>query len=266
MLKDSTADVLKDFKDSLGHWRIWYFWGKQDIKGRYRRSFFGGSWVIIHLLVWSASAAIIYGKFFNQNVVDFMPYVMVGFSLWGFFNNTLAEGGNAFLAAEGYIKQIPFPSNVYLLRNFTGNVINFLALIPVMVVTYIALDRGFSINMLWAIPGLLVIFLISFLHIVIVAHLTLIIKDLPHAIGSLMQPLFFITPLIYVKEAIPAAHSWVYEYNILFYMLEVVRRPLVSYEAVPFHYYVILGGYTLLLLAGAIYVSRCLRPQISYKL
>lgn len=266
MVTDSTRDVLRDFWVSLHHWRIWYFWGKQDVKGRFRRSFFGGSWVIIHLLVWSASAALIYGKLFNQDVTDFMPYVLVGFSLWGLLSNTLSEGGNAFLAAEGYIKQISFPYFVYIFRSFTSHTINFLALLPVLVVAYLALGREIAPVMLWGLVGLVFVLAISFLHIVIVAYLTLIIRDLPHAIGSLMQPLFFITPLIYMKSSIPAEWSWVYEWNILYYLVEVVRRPLVEYQAVPVEYFYVLTGYLSFLLLFAIVIAKKLRPKVSYLL
>ncbi len=266
MLIDSTSDVLKDYLASFKHWRIWYFWGKQDVKGRFRKSFFGGAWVVIHLLVWSISAALIYGQLFGQDVSHFMPYVLVGFSIWGLLSNSLSEGGNAFLSAEGYIKQIPFPYGVYILRNFTSHVLNFIGLIPVLLIVYIALGRDLSWVMLWGGVGLLFVFLICFLHIVIVAHLTLYIRDLPHAIGSLMQPLFFITPLIYVKADIPEKWAWVYEWNIFYYLVEVVRLPLVEYKTVPATHFMVLGGYFFVLLIIAFAVTKRVRPQISYKL
>lgn len=266
MLKDSTKEVVSQYAKSLSYWRIWYFWGKQDVKGRYRRSLFGGAWVVIHMLIWSISAALIYGQLFNQDVTYFMPYVLVGFTVWGLLSNTLSEGGNAFLSAEGYIKQIPFPYGIYIFRNATSHFLNFVALIPVLIVVYLVMGKSFKLEMLWFLPGLFLVFLVCLLHIIIVAHMTLFIRDLPHALASIMQPLFFITPLIYKASDIPEKWQWVFEWNIFYYLVEVIRRPLVDYQAVPNDYYLILGLYCLFLTLLGLFIVKRTQPVISYKL
>jgi ABC-2 type transport system permease protein/lipopolysaccharide transport system permease protein len=52
-------------------------------------------------------------------------------------------------------------------------------------------------------------------------------RDIPQVINSVVQILFFLTPVFWKPESLKG-HAYVTEYNPFFHLLEVVRAPLLG--------------------------------------
>ena len=55
------------------------------------------------------------GLFGNERVDVQLPYVLVGFIVWGFIRGCITEGSEVFIANEGLIKHLPAPMTVHVL-------------------------------------------------------------------------------------------------------------------------------------------------------
>lgn len=229
-----TKKLLPDFAFSLRSWRVWFHLGMQSIRQRYRRSTLGGLWLFIHLAIYAGAVGVVYGKLFNQPVKDFLPYLLIGFNLWGFLMSSFLEGGTAFITAEGYVKQISFPKQVYLLRNLVSAVftslMGFVVFFLMVPIFHIPIGWG----MLWAIPGFAIFTLCNLGHIWIMAYLCTRFRDLSHAINSLLQILYFLVPVLYPEKLLADhGYAWIYQFNPLYWLITVVRYPLLTNEMIP---------------------------------
>src|ERR1700761_3431386 len=109
----ASLQLLKDCKQSLRVWRVWMYLGVQDIKARFRRSALGPAWIFLNMFLFIGGAGVLYGYMLKQPKKDFLPFLVVGFSLWGLLVTSLTESASAFVNAEGYIKQFCFPKQIY---------------------------------------------------------------------------------------------------------------------------------------------------------
>jgi lipopolysaccharide transport system permease protein len=207
----------------------------------------------------------VYAKLFNMDVHEFLPFLTIGFGVWGFLVATLTEGGQAFVMAEGYIKQFTYPKQIYMLRFL----VNYSLVLCVSLVAFFVVaalyQRRIDFGTLWVVPGLLALIVISYAHITIMAYLTARFRDLPHGVASLMQVLFFLTPVMFTaKKLEEKGLDFIYRYNPLYYLIEIVRYPLMEAKAAPSEVYWVTGAYFLVVVLVAFITARALDKRLVY--
>jgi ABC-type polysaccharide/polyol phosphate export permease len=250
----SSTSALGEVTTAARLWQIWWRLGLQDVRLRFRRSAFGVGWIFIHFAVPTLAVGVIYGHLFDQDLRSFLPFLTVGLVVWGFLTSAVAAGGQAFLASEGYIKQIGLPVQVYVFRCFvstsTAAAISLLAYVIVAVVCAVPFGRG----MLWAVVGFLLVGATAFFLIVIFAHLAVRFRDTPHAAAAGLHLLFYVTPVLWPPDLLRGRLAWVIDANPLYHLLEVVRQPLLFARPAPLVNYVVAGAgiLALALLAGTV--------------
>jgi lipopolysaccharide transport system permease protein len=256
--------LLNDSWRSLRVWRVWMYLGVQDIKARFRRSVVGPIWIFLNMFLFVAGAGVLYGYLVKQPMKEFLPFLTVGFSLWGFLVTSLTESAMAFVNAEGYIKQFCYPKQIYIMRTLVANTIILLitlsAIIPVQL-----FFRNFSIlGWLLAVPGMLLLLLAVLGHITVCAYLGVRFRDLPHAFGGLLQVAFFVTPIMFPAKILKERNlALVYQLNPLYSLLEIVRHPILQTELAPAETYLFAGIYIVLVWMLAALVARSLDSRIA---
>lgn len=253
----SKDKLLKDSIKSFKMWRVWLFLGVQDIKARFRRSFIGPLWILLNLAFFVGGAGVVYGLMFGQPLNDFLPFLVAGFVIWGFILSSLTESGLAFINAEGYIKQFPFPKQIYLFRPLVGYfiilLIGFFALSILQLLVQSLPVKGWFL----AIPGILILLFAALGHIVICAYLGARFRDLPHAMGGMLQVLFFVTPVMFPVKLLKERHlDFVYQYNPLHYLIDVVRHPILEGDFAVTESYIFACLYVVVVWVFAISVAK----------
>lgn len=258
-----TEAAAADLIGGLRRWRLCVSLSWLDIKQRYRRAVLGPFWITISMSVLVGALGTVYPVLFNQDVRSFLPFLASGVIVWNFCTSTIIESTTAFVHAEGLIKQGGMPLSLHLLRMIVRNSIINAHHIVVMCLVYIWQPSLLDLKMLLFIPGLVLI-LANFTWIaVVISILGTRFRDLSPIIANMLQVLFFLTPVMYRAELLPAQLSFIYLFNPLYYLIEVVRGPMLG-TAPPRHTYSILlllaiGGW---LLAFALF--RRMRARIPY--
>lgn len=228
-------EYYKAFKE----WRVWLFLGKQDVKSRFRGSVIGPLWLLINQSALMLAVGLIFGHLFHQNMSDFLPFLAIGLVLWSSMTSAIVDGGQTFIIAEGYIKQFTFSKAIYIYRSLVSNLIVFS--IGLLVFFFVAISYGkltFS-SLIYFIPGLALFSITNLFTIIIFSHIGAIFKDVPHLFTSLMQMLFYVTPIMYTPEMLHSRGlDFVYKYNPLFYTMEIVRFPLLNGKCADMQIYV----------------------------
>ncbi len=246
LLKDALRDVVSSFL----LWRIWLRLGVQDVRLRFRRSALGLAWIFVNLLVSILAIGFVYGVLFKLEVNTFIPMLSVGLIIWGYLTASIIEGGVAFIASEGYIKQIALPIYVYVLRSFVSISLTTLISLATYVLVVLIFAVPIGVGILWAIPGLILVALASLLAITIFAFLNAHFRDTAPLAGSVMQVLFYVTPVIWPAESLRERGAGpVVDFNPFYHLLEVVRQPLLySRPAAALNYLV--TGLVIVVLGG----------------
>jgi ABC-type polysaccharide/polyol phosphate export permease len=231
--------TVKDVLGGLGQWRLWISLGWLDVKQRYRRAVLGPFWITISMSVLVLTLGTIYAGIFKQDVHSFLPYLAGGFIVWNFCTATINESAIAFVQAEGLIKHGGMPLSLHIFRTIFRNFMINAHNLSVMVLLYIWQPSLLSWNLLLLVPGL-ALMLANFAWIsLVVGVLCTRFRDLPPVIGNLLQILFFVTPVMYRPDTLPAHLTLLVRLNPFYYLIEAVRAPMLG-QVPPSHTYEVL--------------------------
>jgi ABC-type polysaccharide/polyol phosphate export permease len=217
-----------------------------DIVSRYRGSILGPFWITISMGLMVGGIGLLNARLFRASVHDFIPFVATGIVFWGLIAATITEGCETFVQAAGILSQTSLPMFTFVWRVVFRNLINlahnFVIIVGVLVFF------GF-----WNFAGLPVAFLGLILVIVNAAWVSMLMaiasarfRDVPQIVISVMQFAMFMTPVFWEPATLGRGHALL-AFNPFYYMLDVVRQPLLGQPAAPNAYAVLglmaLGGW-----------------------
>lgn len=251
-----------DLVSGLGSWRLWMLLGWNDILQRYRRSLLGPFWMTASMAVMVIALGLLYGQLFRIPLGDFLPYLCVGILTWNFIASFLLEGGTLFTGSESYIKQVRLAYSVYVFRSCWSKLIIFAhnAVIYLVILVWFGIWPGATA--LLSLPGLLMVTVNCALMTLFIGMISSRFRDIPQLIGSVVQIVFFVTPIMWKPELLHQ-RSYIATFNPFFQMIELVRAPLLG--SIPsLKTYIAMVAITLInfIVVGAFFVR--FRSRIAY--
>ncbi len=246
--------------------RLWGHLGLQDVKQGYRRSVLGPLWITISMAVTAFALGILYSALFAQDLRSFLPYVATGLIIWTFIAGCINQGTEVFIRNEGLIKHLPSPLSVHVYRMVWHQVLLFAHNLAVYAVLMAIFPRRLGFEALLAIPALAVIVAnglwVAFLAGIIATRF----RDIPPVMASLVQLMFFMTPIVWDyadfrdRGGTVAERARLAEFNPFLHFLEILRAPMIGDPIVARHWIVALAitvlGWALALLAMRNYRAR----------
>jgi len=219
--------AVRDVGEGTVLWPLWIILGWNDIRQRYRRSLLGPFWLTASMAIMVVSLGFIYARIFKTEIDEFLPFLCVGLLIWGFLSSTLGEAGTLFIGSESYIRQVRLPFSLYVYRFVWSRLIifahNFVIYLGVLV--YFRIFPGMVA--LEAIPGLLVVSFNALLVSLCIGMSSARFRDIPQIVASVVQIVFFITPIMWKPEFL-GEKSYLVSINPFFHLIEIVRAPLLG--------------------------------------
>jgi ABC-type polysaccharide/polyol phosphate export permease len=213
-------------------WPVWVLMGWDDIRQRYRRSVIGPFWITLSMAVFILVLGVIYSRLFHVTLGDFLPYLTVGYVVWGFMSAAVNDSCIAFIEGSRIIKQIKLPYSIYVLRVVWRNFIVFLHTIVIFVPVAIIFKVEPSLAMLYEIPGLLLVGINLIWLTTVVAILSTRYRDIQPIVGTVIQLGMFATPIMWTVGALGDSKI-VAEVNPVYHLIEIARAPLLGMAPEP---------------------------------
>jgi ABC-type polysaccharide/polyol phosphate export permease len=246
-----TIEILSLFKNIP----LWTTMAWKDIVAKYKRTFLGPFWVSLAILIFIVSISIVYSQILKTDIKSYIPYLSFGVITWMFIATTIMESCSCFVDYGGYIKQIKIPYLSFVLRVLVRNNIIFLHNVPIALLVLIV----FNVNIdLFSLPFLFFNLFILNLNLLwicmLLAIFSLRFRDVQQFIATIIQPIFFITPVIWNPESI-ASSRFVIDFNLFYYLIELVRGIFI--KTADMH--------TVILLSMAIGIIGCIIATLIFK-
>lgn len=224
----SMSLVREELRAIFSHHLIWLTLGNQDIKLRYRRSSLGPFWITLSMMVTIYSMGFLYGHLFKMDLNIYFPYLASGIICWSFFSTIILESSNVFIESEGYIRNQESTISLFNMRLILRNIIiflhNLLVFIPIIIFFHIKI--GFYT--LFIIPGLLIIVINAIFWGTLLGIIGTRYRDFSQIITSLIQVIFFVTPIMWMPTLLPEKYRWVIKGNPFNQFLDLIRNPLLN--------------------------------------
>lgn len=228
MTAEQFGKALGDIAEGWRRRELWTTLGLHDVRQRYRRSTLGPFWITISMGVMVAALGLLYGQIFGQDLTDYLPFLAAGFVIWGLISTMILGGCNAFIAAEGMIRQLNAPVSIYAYREVWSSLIAFAHNIWIFVAVAWWFDTTPSwASVVWGLPALFILVLNGFWIALFFGLLSARFRDVPLIVASLVQVLFFMTPVIWRPEMLPDRALFL-ELNPFYHMVEILRAPMLG--------------------------------------
>jgi len=229
MRENTVGIALADIGAGLKRYPLAAVLGWQDLRARYRRSALGPFWITIGMAVMIGTIGIVFGQIFQAPLREFFPFLAIGTIIWSFMSTVIAEGSTGFIAAESIIKQLPIPLFVHIMRLVWRNLLIMAHNIVIFPLVLIAVGQPLGWEALLAVPGLALTVLNLTWIALMLAVLCARYRDLPQIVASVLQVVFYVTPIMWLPKLLPKrAGVYLLDANPFFHMLEVVRAPLLG--------------------------------------
>ncbi len=210
-------------------YETWSALGWADIKYRYRRTTIGPFWLTLSTAALVGSVGLVFAGLFGNDISQYIPYLGAGIIVWTLINATVLEGCNVFVAASGYIKSVPMPLTTHVYRMIFRNLIIFTHNLLLVIILWCIFQWPLGWDVIVGLGGLAIIVVALIGVVLLLGTLCARFRDIPQIIAALMQLLFLLTPIIWMPDAIKSERAHlVVDWNPLYYLLEVVRGPLLG--------------------------------------
>lgn len=221
--------ALSDIAAATRRYSLVGMLGWQDVRQRYRRSALGPFWLTISMGVMIGTIGVVFGQIFKSPMKEFLPFLAAGMIFWSFISSVITEGCTGFIAAEGIIKQLPIPLFVHILRMIWRNILILGHNIVIFPLVLLAVGKPLSWVAFITIPG----FVLATINLTWIALILGILcaryRDLPQIVGSMLQVVFYLTPIMWLPNLLPErAGLYLLDLNPAYHLLEIFRSPLLG--------------------------------------
>jgi ABC-2 type transport system permease protein len=204
--------LLPSFTRLSGYRELLWTLLRREVRVRYKGSALGLVWSLVYPL----SMMLVYTLLFSvlwkttRNIPHYPLFVLTGLATWGFFQSSVQLGSGSLLLNADLIKKVWFPRELIpaasVLAQTTSAAVMFAILIPINIAVVPETAR----TVLLAIPFFAALICLSLGLAWLFSVATVFYRDIEHFLAVVFLPWFFLTPVLYGLDQLPAGaqHPW----------------------------------------------------------
>ena len=227
MIFDVFREGVSDLRQGVQNTEFWSYLSHHEVKQRYRRSLIGPFWITITTGVMVVGVGILYGGLFGSNLTDYLPYLSVSLILWNYMAQSINDSCSLFVDSSGVMRQMKTPRSTFYFKVMYRNLIYLAHNVLIVVLTFLFFQKNPGLVGLWFIPFFLLfvanIGWMSLMASILCARF----RDITPIVGSAIQLLFFMTPVMWQPSLLPNRLSFM-TFNPFYHLMEIVREPLLG--------------------------------------
>lgn len=240
----------------------------RDLRARYFGSVLGVIWAFVQPMVTIVLFWFIFDVGFKSRPVEGVPFslwLVSGILPWFFFNDALQAATTAITESPFLVKKVVFRVSVLPVVKLLSALAVHLVLLVFMVGMFWV--KGHSpepshLQVFYYLAGLLVLTQgLAWLT----SALMVFLRDVGQAVAVILQLLFWLTPILWSLDLLPAAYRLWFTYNPLYYVVEGYRSAYIHHRwfwADPAAAAVFWGVSMVVFCCGALVFNR-LRPHFA---
>ena len=222
-----------DLVQGLFNWRLWHLMGIGVLRRRYSRSKLGQFWTTITMAVMVTVMGLVWSILWRMPIGEILPFIAGSLVLWTFFTGVIGEATTVMSTSGNYFlnQNISFSIPIYAI--VYNQLITLLHNSVIVVIVLILFPRNPGWNILLFIPG----FILTLITLVWVSCAVAILcaryRDVVQLIASILQTAFYVTPVMFRPDFVPAEYQWINFVNPFAVFLSITRDPLFGF---PMHW------------------------------
>ena len=208
--------------------------GFQEVKQINRRSRLGQWWITLGTATLIGTIGFVFGLIFRVDVQTYLPYLAIGIVLWNYLSGQLSEASFVLIQSEALIKQLTLSPWVYATKVSAKMILLFghnLLIIPVVLLATGNYPTLAILLLLAAVP--VIVLTLNSLGMLI-AIVSLRFRDVPPMVGSILNVLFYLTPVMWFADSIKSSLAhFLLGLNPFYHLVQIFRLPLLGELPTP---------------------------------
>ncbi len=196
-----------------------------SLRIRYRTSFLGFLWTLVHPLLLLTVMSVVFSKILRFEMDHYAVFLFSGLIPWQFFAASVSTTGSSLLTNQGLIRKIRVNLMLFPLSAVMVAAVNMLFAMIAMFILFMFLGARFSAHLVLLPVGLAFLFVFTVGIGLIAMTVTTFLRDFEHIVSVLLQALFFCTPIIYPVSAVPTLAPLLHA-NPLYWFLSFFQHAL----------------------------------------
>lgn len=198
----------------------------RSIKTRYKRSLLGVAWTLLNPLVNMVVLSIAFSALFGAAAPNYPVYLLVGLVVWTFFAQTTAYAMGTLLWGGGLLKRIYLPPMIFAVACVANGLINLVFSLVPLVLMMVVLGHPFHVTWLYLPVAVALVAVFCLGVSLLISTWSVFFTDFLDMYQLFLQAWFFLTPVIYPREIVPARFAWLIAANPMTHFVELFRMPL----------------------------------------
>jgi lipopolysaccharide transport system permease protein len=204
---------------------------KREFQARYQDSILGGLWTILNPLAMILIYTLVFSKIMQTRLpgIDspyaYSIFLMAGLLPWGFFSEIVTRGQSMFIQNASLLKKVNVPKICIPAIVVGGSAVNFLIVFGLFLIFLIWSGNFPGWPFFALIPVILLQIFLAIGLAMILGVLNVFFRDVGQFFGIFIQFWFWLTPIVYSIDIIPA------QYHPLF-LLNPMTPIVLSYQRI----------------------------------
>lgn len=178
----------------------------KEFKVRYKRTVLGYAWSLLNPVVYALTYWFAFKAVLNVRIESYFTFLLAGLFPWQWFANTLQVAPNAFVRNATLVKKVSFPRHLLVAAVVLTEGAHFMLCLPIFAgIEIFYSNHRPHLSWLWGVPILTAIqALLIYGLALVVAAFNVFLRDIERLLGMVITVLFYLTPVIYRPDMVPA--------------------------------------------------------------
>lgn len=215
-----------------------------DLKSEVAGSYLNWLWWILDPLCFMMIYIFVAGVVFKSSEPYFPVFIFIGLTVWDFFNKTVNASVKIVSNNRAIVTKIYIPKYILILQKTFVNMfkmgISWILVFALMIIFKVPL----TINFLWFIPLLMIIYLITFGISCILLHYGIFVEDLANVTSLALRLVFYMSGIFYnLSTKVPSPYNKILlRCNPVAYIINAFRNIFLKNQAPSL---IMMGGWTI---------------------
>lgn len=180
---------------------------KREVRQRYKGSVLGLAWTLINPLIVVLAYSVVFKFLFGSPIPNYALFLFVGLMVWTVFYGGITVGSQSLVSNASLVTKVRFPREIIPLASMTANGVIAGAMLVIALPLCIWLGQGSKVTLV-ALPAFLILTLLATAGVgLLLSALNVYFRDVEHILAAIGVPWFFLTPIFYTFDTLPAAAS-----------------------------------------------------------
>jgi lipopolysaccharide transport system permease protein len=201
--------LLPSFAGLSGYGELLRTLLRRELRSRYKGSALGIVWSLVFPLAMMGVYTLVFSVLWKgtRNIPHYPLFVLAGLAVWMFFQASVQLGTTSLITGSDLIKKVWFPRELVpaavVLAQTASALVILVVLVPLAI--WVVPENARTVALVIPFFAALVCLALGLSWLLSVANV--FFRDIEHLLGVLFLPWFFLTPVLYGLNQLPAAHA-----------------------------------------------------------